>query len=308
MHPTRFTVEHPGREVAGTYVGPTTAPWGDPEEDKITIHPFAASGSSRHGLNVTEVHEMGHRAHMLLQHGGKQDWRIASGSSGPDPLREGIGDGYADRYAGPGTRNRALMEQYQRESGRQYKSYETTGYSANYEGWTLDQKALYTAVRAHVAATGEFPEYKAWPGMKEGKVDITEAHMGRPQGENFNISVADASMDATLHHLLSHSQAAKQALRQVTVKHSDYQGVEHEVPLKEVGHQAFRRHRDRQLLVNGQVQSIDAFGLSVSKNQFGEPLRTQDEVFESIGFDPANYGRKDFPRTRGPLVQPRAAV
>ena len=177
-------------------------------------------------------------------------------------------------------------------------------------GWTNDDRALYAATRAHASETGEQPVY-----VERGR-DVRES-----------TGHGDPTIDATLHSLLSSDNpAAAQALRHTG--------------LKDVGAQAFRRHRDRQLLGEGQstqeslfqeirgetsgkvlghVPNWEAANLDessdaafsdffegpggihptiqraeaasgervdihpMSKNQFGETPRTQEDLQESIG-------------------------
>ena len=92
---------------------------------------------------------------------------------------------------------------------------------------TDQERALYAAVRAHGSETGEQSRYHE------------QAHDARTDRR------PDATIDATLHHLLSTSPHAAQALRQTG--------------LKDVGADAFRRHRDRQLLTQGQSTQESLF-------------------------------------------------
>jgi len=307
-----------GSGTAGWYLGPAT-----PEKpDTIAIDP-----ASSHGTDTTFIHEAGHRRH-LGDRPSYSDYLTHPRVSNPDPLKEGVADAYVDRYGGYDNRQvRPMREDIEAGGGQKFTSYQFTGYSSDPEaakrhGWSRDDRALYAAVRGHAAETGEQPLYVPRGGDVREQKGIADYGGG------------NATVDATLHHLLSTSPHAAQALRQTG--------------LKDAGAQAFRRHRDRELLSQGQsvqgslfnelrgvasgelrgyTPAIDAMppatddasfeakfeGMQrdidtleqkhggelimpqhMSHNQFGEKPRTQAEVANSLGVSRVHSSKLGF--------------
>lgn len=187
--------------------------------------PDVLAVSSEHSV----VHELGHRRHLGTR-AADETLHHPRGRH-PDPLKEGVADAYEDRYGGPGSDQVQAMKRSIGEEERKFTSYADYGYSTNAEsslrrGWRDDDRALYAATRAHASETGEQPSY-----VPRSRLAMEEPGLSYSGG-------GDPTIDATLHHLLSTSPHAAQALRQTG--------------LKEAGSQAFRRQRDRQLLTQGQ--------------------------------------------------------
>jgi hypothetical protein len=294
------------RDIGGYYRGPRGS-IGGIEPDVVAVRNEEAV-----------VHELGHRRHL-----GTTPEVLTTHPRGinPDPLMEGVADAYEDRYGGARSNQVRQMSRDIEHSGRKFPSYQYTGYSTDLEaaeerGWTASDRALYAAVRAHASETGEQPTY---------------VH-GREARDEFGVVGGrhDATVDATLHHLLSTSPHAAQALRQTG--------------LKDVGAAAFRRHRDRQLLAQGQniqeslfsemkgVESGKSYGFTsridampegsnwlseverssahmegleaehgewvvphhMSYNQFGEKPRTQADVAQSLGAQRQHAEKRGF--------------
>jgi hypothetical protein len=225
------------------------------------------------------VHEMGHRQHISSFPRSAPESTGLARESGADALLEAHADAYVDRYLQSNVEAQPAYQQRYPDRSR-WKALERTGYSTNFKGdrlrgtqWEAADAALYAAARAHVGATGELVPYKeARPSNLER--DTT--------GQHLTVSKREASVDATLHHLLSTSQPAKQALRQTSQTQIDGK-KQTTVALKGVGAEAFRRHRDRQLLRQGQeVQHPLWEDHSLSHNQFGETPRTVADVSETL--------------------------
>ena len=265
-----------GSGTAGWYRGPATSS----TPDVIAINP--ASG---HGTDTTFIHEAGHRRHL-----GETSWdsEYVSSPKGlhPDPLKEGVADAYVDRYGGHGnTQVRPMREDVEAGGGQKFTSYQFTGYSSDKEraksfGWNDDDRAVYAATRGHASETGEQALY-----VPRGR-DVREQQGLADYGGG------NPTTDATLHHLLSTSPHAAQALRQTG--------------LKDVGARAFRRHRDRELLSSGQAVQGSLFnelrGVSSGKvhgytpNIDAMPEAKTDEEFEAK-FEGMH---KDIDRLEGP--------
>ena len=212
-----------GSGVSGWYRGPATSA----KPDVIAINP-----SSGHGTDTTFIHEAGHRRH-LGEGESYSDYTTHPRVLQADPLKEGVADAYVDRYGGPNNPQvRPMQEDIEAGGGQKFTSYNFTGYSADKEaagrrGWNADDRALYAAVRGHASETGEQALYTPRGGDVREQPGMAEYGGG------------NATIDATLHSLLSTSPHAAQALRQTG--------------LKEQGGRAFRRHRDRELLSQGQA-------------------------------------------------------
>jgi hypothetical protein len=208
--------------AAGWYRGPATSE----KPDVIAVDP-----STSHGTDTTFIHEAGHRRH-LGEMPYKDDLVAHPRGAYPDPLKEGVADAYVDRYGGQGNPQvRSMQEGIDNGEGK-FASYQFTGYSSDRDaakrfGWNDSDRALYAATRGHASETGEQALY-----VPRGR-DVRE------QPGISDYGGGDPTVDATLHHLLSTSPHAAQALRQTG--------------LKDVGAQAFRRHRDRELLTQGQA-------------------------------------------------------
>jgi hypothetical protein len=149
----------------------------------------------------------------------------------PDPVMEAHADAYVDRYGGSGSHQVQQMSRDIEEGYGKFHSYRYSGYSTNYEAanphndWTQTDRALYAGTRAHYSETGEHTNYLP-----------TQQAAGENQREASKPS--SPTLDATIHSLLSNSPHAAQAMRQTG--------------LKGVGQESFRRHRDRQLMGQGQ--------------------------------------------------------
>ena len=211
-----------GSGMGGWYMGPAT----DEREDTIAVDP-----NSAHGARNTLTHEMGHRQHLGTRP-AFSEYLNHPKMMQMDPLKEGVADAYVDRYAPNSPEVRNMQEDIDAGAGQKFTSYQFTGYStdptyAKERGWTDDDRALYAAVRGHASETGEQATYEP-----RGR-DVREQQGLADYGGG------DPTIDATLHGLLSTSPHAAQALRQTG--------------LKDVGARAFRRHRDRQLLSEGQA-------------------------------------------------------
>lgn len=215
-----------GSGVAGWYNGPST---------KDAADVLAVDPNSMHGASDTFIHEAGHRRHLgeLPAFGDYTNHpRVLGGSMRADPLKEGVADAYVDRYGGDQSRQvRPMREDVEAGAGQKFTSYGFTGYTTDRErthalGWQGADRALYAAVRGHASETGEQPLYDPRGRHVMEEPGIADYGSGNP------------TVDATLHGLLSSSPHAAQALRQTG--------------LKEEGSRAFRRHRDRQLLTQGQ--------------------------------------------------------
>jgi hypothetical protein len=313
-----------GSGTAGWYRGPagTLNPREPGSPDVIAIDP-----NSSHGTDTTFIHEAGHRRH-LGDRPAWSDYVTHPKGAHPDPLKEGVADAYVDRYGGPTNRQvRPMREDIEAGGGQKFTSYQFTGYSSDKEaarrhGWNDDDRAVYAATRGHASETGEQPLYVPRGGDVREQKGIADYGGG------------DATIDATLHHLLSTSPHAAQALRQTG--------------LKDVGARAFRRHRDRELLSSGQsvqgalfhelrgvasrkvhgyTPNIDAMpeaktdeefeakfeGMHkdidrlegpagemlwpehMSHNQFGEKPRTQADLANSLGVSRVHSSKLGFP-------------
>jgi hypothetical protein len=265
-----------GSGTAGWYRGGATSS----KPDVIAIDP-----SSSHGTDTTFIHEAGHRRHL-----GERSWDsdLVSSPKGlhPDPLKEGVADAYVDRYGGPTNRQvRPMREDIEAGGGQKFTSYQFTGYSTDKEaskrfGWNDDDRAVYAATRGHASETGEQALY-----VPRGRHVMEQPGLADYGGGN-------PTTDATLHHLLSTSPHAAQALRQTG--------------LKDAGAQAFRRHRDRELLTQGQAVQGSLFnelkGVQTGKihgytpNIDAMPPATTDDEFEAK-FEGMH---KDIDRLEGP--------
>lgn len=212
-----------GSGAAGWYNGPA----GSLTRDTIAVDPrgSAGGGSISKATDTTMIHEMGHRRQLgeRLRGFDLTHPRMLN----PDPMKEGAADSYVDRYGGPDSSYvRPMREDIEAGGGQKFTSYQFTGYSTNHPWETPGDKAVYAATRAHGSETGEMPEY-----VPQGRHVMEQPGLANRGG-------GDPTIDATLHSLLSTSPHAAQALRQTG--------------LKDVGAEAFRRHRDRQLLTQGQ--------------------------------------------------------
>lgn len=225
---TQLTTSNSGKSwqgsgTAGWYMGPAVGRI----PDTIAIDP-----NSGHGTDTTFIHEAGHRRH-LGDRPSYADEITHPRSAHPDPLKEGVADAYVDRYGGyDNTQVRPMREDIEAGGGQKFTSYQFTGYSSDPErarsfGWKDDDRALYAAVRGHASETGEQALYTPRGRDVREQPGIADYGGGNP------------TIDATLHGLLSTSPHAAQALRQTG--------------LKDAGAQAFRRHRDRELLTQGQA-------------------------------------------------------
>ena len=231
---TELTSENEGRPwrgsgVAGWYRGPS----GRAKADKLAMNP-----ETGHGTDSTFTHEAGHRQH-LGEVPAMDDSITHPHQQQPDPLKEGVADAYADRYAGPDAPQVRFMKE-DIEEGTPFASYSFTGYSADREaanrfGWTRDDRALYVATRAHASETGEQPTYEP---------------RGRHVMEQPGVAVAGGGMhptiDATIHGLMNAGPHAREALKNADMN-SIYAG-----DLAQAGEDASRRHMDRTLLTEGQ--------------------------------------------------------
>lgn len=220
---SRFVVEHglQNKGALGHYTGPVLGPH---QTDYVTIDPEGPQ------LDKTTQHELGHRHHLATR--GIDEQAIHHPQSRfPDPVMEAHADAYVDRYGGPGSPQVRSMKRDLDYSGQKFKSYQYTGYSTRYQApnphndWTQTDRALYAGTRAHYSETGEHTNYLPTP---------------QAAGENQREASKPSSptLDATIHSLLSNSPHAAQAMRQTG--------------LKDVGQESFRRHRDRQLMGQGQ--------------------------------------------------------
>lgn len=220
---SRFVVE-PGltsKGALGHYTGP---PMDQFRTDYITIDPAGPQ------LDKTTQHEMGHRHHLASR--DVSDPMIHHPQARfPDPVMEAHADAYVDRYGGSGSHQVQQMSRDIEEGRGKFGSYQYSGYSTNYQSanphndWTKTDRALYAGVRAHYSETGEHTNYVP-----------TQPAVGERQREAQQPS--SPTLDATIHSLLSNSPHAAQAMRQTG--------------LKDVGQESFRRHRDRQLMGQGQ--------------------------------------------------------
>jgi hypothetical protein len=214
--------------AAGWYQGPST-----PERGGADI--IAHNMEQGRGIE-TFVHEMGHRQHL----GTMKSYDPLTNHPNftfPDPLKEGVADAYVDRFGGSQSPQVREMSKDVEDTGRKFPSYQYTGYStdpdrAEARNWTPADRAVYAATRAHASETGENVLYS------EGLSHPMEYQKAADRTSN-------AKIDATLHTLLSAGPHAAQALRQTG--------------LKGEGGDAFRRHRDRQLLHQGQATQESLF-------------------------------------------------
>lgn len=207
-----------GQGWQGWYRGPAS----ETRADRIAI---------RNDLDInagtnTFVHEAGHRKHLGEIKNPNSPLISHPRGVHPDPLKEGVADAYADRYGGPEDHQVQRMSNDIESGEPKFTSYQYTGYSTDSSSaidrdWHGEDRALYAATRAHASETGEQALYKPGP----------------PSSANMDV-VRDPSVDATLHHLLTTSPHAQQAVKDT--------GLEH------IGQQAVQRHQDRMLLHRGQ--------------------------------------------------------
>lgn len=235
--PTSHLQPRPGREESAFVVeeglqskgalGHYTGPADKYRADYVTVDPEGPDPSD------TAIHEMGHRHHLGTTTSFDPRTTHPRGKF-PDPLMEAVADAYEDRYGGPSNSQVREMSRWQESGAGPFRAYQHTGYSTHPEvsaerGWDLQDRAVYAASRAHFSETGEIPAYvPRGPHVMENTADSPVDR--RLKG--------DPTLDATLHSLVSSSPHAVQALRQTG--------------LKDVAGEAFRRHRDRQLLTQGQ--------------------------------------------------------
>lgn len=311
-----------GANYAGWYKQPGMKD----HQDVIAIDP------SRPDQTASLVHEAGHRRHLgevpdidLSHHPRRMN---------PDPLQEGVADGYMDRYGGKRSYTVLDMQEDIALGRGKFDSYKVNGYSTDPERsaareWNDPDRALYAASRAHTSETGEQALYQP----KETRLDL-ESTVREPMddgGPSGFKSHGNPTVDATINYLLQAGPHAGQALEQTG--------------LKGVGEEAVRRHQDRQLLNQGQevqgalfdelrgkrsgnlggyIANPDAVvshpgtsrdrieGLKgelgsavdrlredvvphhMSHNQFGETPRTQKDVKKSLGVLPSRAATRGF--------------
>ena len=251
-----------GSGMGGWYRGPATSE----RADVLAVNPESPTAF---------VHEAGHRRHLAETPYYADEVSHPRGIN-PDPLKEGVADAYVDRYQ-PHSLNVRTMQEDITESGglSKFSSYQFTGYSTDKQAstgrnWNADDRALYAATRAHASETGEQALYQ--PRGRDVREQPGIADYGG----------GDPTIDATLHGLLSTSPHAAKALR--------------ETGLKEEGGRAFRRHRDRELLSQGQsvqgalfhemvgIDSRKVHGYTPAVDAMGDHL-TLDEKFDASAAD-----------------------
>ena len=222
---TEITTQNQGRDWAGSgasgwYQGPANTF----KNDIIAVDP-----KGQHPTD-TLIHEMGHRRHIGEFKDPMDPLMSHPSGMNPDPLKEGAADAYEDRYAGPKAGQVSAMRSSIELGNPKFESYQFTGYSTNAQlaeqrGWDNPDRALYAAVRAHGSETGEQALYVP-----------TAPHPA--EGGGHGVGTTRPTMDATLHHLVTTSPHAAQALK--------------DTGLEVAGQNAVRRHMDRQLLHQGQ--------------------------------------------------------
>jgi hypothetical protein len=255
---SRFVIERglADRGTLGHYTGPPLSQF---QTDYVTVDPEGPS------QDRTTIHELGHRQHLGTREAGSPLVQHPRGTF-PDPLMEAHADAYVDRYGGSGSSQVSRMSRDIEEGLGKFGSYQYTGYSTNFESrdprssWTPQDRALYAGVRAHYSETGENTNYQP-----------SERARGEMPGHG------EPTIDATLHSLLSNSPHAAQAMRQTG--------------LKQAGQEGFRRHRDRQLMNQGQMVQGSLFnelrGFNTGKvhgytpNLDAQELPEADDAFEA---------------------------
>jgi hypothetical protein len=271
---TKLTTSNEGRfwnaGLSGWFRGPAIAGVQSPPQpsksDVLAVSPFSPDASH------TFVHEAGHRNQLGAQPGFAPTEHPMG--KNPDPLLEGVADGYVDRYGGSGSSNVRAMKADIESGGKpqrglpqgrgKFSSYDdpSAGYSTNEKraealDWTPPERALYAASRAHASETGE---QHLWQRQN---------YVEEPPEEGFTVpQIVEswdkggmADVDASLHHLLNAGPHAAQALA--------------DTGLTEVGEAASRRHMDRRLLSEGQ---------SVQDSLFQEIRGTKSQA--NLGYVP----------------------
>lgn len=268
---SRFVIER-GLQAKGALGHYTGPPLSQFQTDYVTVDPEGPA------QDKTTIHELGHRHHLGVR--DVSDPMIHHPQSRfPDPVMEAHADAYVDRYGGASHQVQQMSRDIEEGRGK-FGSYQYSGYSTNYGGggWTPPDRALYAGARAHYSETGEHTNYLPTQPA-QGEVPRTSP-----------------TIDATLHSLLSNSPHAAQAMRQTG--------------LKDVGAQAFRRHRDRQLMSQGQQVQGALFseirGVDTGKNYGYTPTYEAVPSHEKweAGFD-ADMARADAAGGGQDFVVPR---
>lgn len=271
--------------------------------------PFIAVGGAGLLNTATEtmLHEMGHARHYeevtnkVERDNPTKTYQDASGWS-PDPLKEALADAYVDRYGGTESPHSKLAESHKAKvraaekmsavssiSSRALRgevpepepwshiSDRQFGYSSQYEAhrgsqavWDDPDRVLYAGVRAHYDETGEHPRYQAAPTFELDGQRITRR---------------GSSTDATIAMLHEHSPHARAAWESLNIEGPRTpEGMKgHSWSMADVAEGAVRRHKDRQLLSQGQeIQESLWDDPTLSHNQFGEVPRSVEDIKGSL--------------------------
>jgi len=268
------------------------------------VDPEVAVSSRGDNRRDTVIHEIGHAQHYDKTTFNERenpnrsyaDTHGIRGGNAPDPLKEGVADGYVDRYAGP---NSPTVQEAQagRDLGVDNGAFghfdsQYHGYSTQYEAehgdqaaWSNTDRALYAGTRAHFSETGENPTYQSQQN-RNATGSVSDRFDGHVSGVN-------SVTDATLHHL-SQSPHAQQAWKDTHPSPNGLSGA----TLADTAGQASRRHKDRKLLSEGQFTQGGLFNeLRTEPNHGGEhlgyttnpdaaaPGKDMDAIEEMRGFD-----------------------
>ena len=292
--PTQHWTKNAGDRIAVTNeLGPTGEKAGGWYSHSTVTNPIiAVAPGYQTGADATLIHEMGHAHHYTevtkeAERGNPTKRYADTRGFQPDPLKEAVADAYVDRYGGALSPQRKYTERHEgrvrdweamkatpgfedmphaemdEPTGWEHISNRQFGYSTQFEvnethkgSWNAADRTLYAGTRAHFSQTGEIPRYQSAPGER---------------------AVEGAATDATIHHLLTHSEHARSAWG-ATGKMSD------------MAADASRRHMDRQLINSGQFVQESLFGEpEMARNQHGEVPRTRDQVMQSLTGREADY-------------------
>ncbi|NDH64818.1 MAG: hypothetical protein EBY26_00220 [Microbacteriaceae bacterium] len=150
------------------------------------VHKYTTFDVKR-GLNPTTIaHELGHALDYASE--GTLSHKYSSKTVRSDPMSEAVADGVADRHS----RMTNIYDEDVPQRSRQLLPF--SGYSTNFSKWRAPDRALYAAVRTHVAnsnrnyRTHDFKSPKWDMGGMPSRTAISEALTGNqdhPQGNSF---------------------------------------------------------------------------------------------------------------------------
>lgn len=319
--PTQHWTKNAGRDVAVTNelgeMGKQAGGWYRHSYSPNVPPTIAVEPGYQTGSDATLIHEMGHAHHYgevtAERERGNPTKRYADTRGfAPDPVKEGIADAYVDRYGGSLSPQRKMVERHESNARWAAAAAATTpgledmppepeapepdkwqhlsnrqfGYSTQFEAnrdprergaWNDVDRTLYAGTRAHFSMTGEIPRYQSAPG---------------------ETAVEGAATDATIHHLMTHSEHARSAWASTmgveTKNHPTVGGPDRPEEglrsMTDIAADASRRHKDRQLLNAGQFVQESLFGEpEMARNQQGEVPRTRTEVRDSLGAREADW-------------------